>query len=288
VKKTVQKKAPTITFFQVKEKLITDTSLNFLEKAMLYTSLNKAVTAREDSIKREACLIRERLFHKTTSRQKWPKRLVPGSAVEARYNETSVRYEGRKPSSFTKQRDIYNLYMSQLVPPMNKFRSRIEANLGIVVDWKSIDKSKLFISTKFQSFYWRSTHGLIYANKDYKRFGVKEEDKCHCGETQSLHHLVIECQRSKRLFANFQVQYKLKDNLTETEMLMGIDPTVQRTKAVLKKLSILRHAIITHNHRDEVLRWSMVLHKVEQEYLREYGVANKRDKLSSHFKSWNM
>ena len=69
---------------------------------------------------------------------------------------------------------------------------------------------------------------------------------------------------------------------------MGIDPTVQRTKAVLKKLAILRHAIITHNYRDEVLRWPMVLHKVEQEYLREYGVANKRDKLSSHFKSWDM
>ena len=288
IKLIAKKKAPTITFHQVKEKLLEDTGLNFLEKAMLQSSLKKASTSREDSIRREACVIRERLFHKTTSKQKWPKRLVPGSAVEIRYNENKIRYDGKQPSSFIKQREVYNLFMSQLVPPMNKFRSRIEANLGIVVDWRAIDKCNLFISTKFQSFNWRSSHGLIYTNKDYKRFGVKEEESCHCGETQSLKHLMVDCQRSKVLFANFQVQYKLQEKLTETEKLMGIDPTKQRTKAVLKKLAILRNAIIMSNYRDETLRWSMVLHKIDKVYTHEYAVANRQDKLHMHFKSWDM
>ena len=152
----------------------------------------------------------------------------------------------------------------------------------------AIDQTKLFISTKFQSFYWRSTHGLIYSNRDYKRFGVKDSEHCHCGEIQSLQHLMVECQRSNRLFANFQVQYKLQHPLTPTEKLMGIDPTTIRTKAVLKKLAILRNAIIMCNYRDEVLRWEIFLHKVEQVYLHEFAVANKNEKLPNHFKSWDM
>ena len=69
---------------------------------------------------------------------------------------------------------------------------------------------------------------------------------------------------------------------------MGIDPTKLRTKAVLKKLAILRHAIIMANYRDEVLRWQMVLHKIERVYILEYAVANRKEKLSAHFKSWDM
>ena len=69
---------------------------------------------------------------------------------------------------------------------------------------------------------------------------------------------------------------------------MGIDPTTIRTKAVLKKLAILRNAIIMSNYRDEVLRWEIFLHKVEQVYLHEFAVANKNEKFPNHFKSWDM
>ena len=284
----MKRKAPTLTFRQVEERMLEDTDLNFLEKQMLLSSLDRAKVSREDTFRREACNIRDRLFHKITSKQKWPKRLVPGSAVEVRHNENVVKYGGMQPCSIRKQRDIYNIFMSQLVPPMNKFRSRIEANLGIEVNWKQIDCSNLFISTKLQSFNWRSTHGLIYTNKDYKRFGVKEEEKCHCGDIQTLEHLMLQCQRSKMLFANFQVQFKMQEKLTDTEKLMGIDPTVQRTKGLLKKLAILRNEIIMSNYRDEVLRWPMVLHKIDRTYTLEYAVANRHEKLHMHFKSWDM
>ena len=69
---------------------------------------------------------------------------------------------------------------------------------------------------------------------------------------------------------------------------MGIDPTTIRTKAVLKKLAILSNAIIMSNYRDEVLRWEMLLHKVDQVYLSEFAVANSNEKLPNNFKSWDM
>ena len=117
---------------------------------------------------------------------------------------------------------------------------------------------------------------------------TKEEEKCHCGDIQTLEHLMLQCQRSKMLFANFQVQFKMQEKLTDTERLMGIDPTVQRTKGLLKKLAILRNEIIMSNYRDEVLRWSMVLHKIDKIYIQEYAVANRQEKLPMHFKSWDM
>ena len=255
---------------------------------MIHGCLKETTATREKRLKQEATLFREKLFNKITSRQKWPKNLIPGSAVETRHRENQATNSGKLPSTFTKQRNIYNLYMAQLVPNNNPFRSAIEANLGVVVNWKMIDNTKLFISTKYQSFYWRSTHGLIYSNVDYKRFGIKDSEKCQCGATQSLHHLMVNCQRSIGLFANFQVQYKLEDPLTECERKMGIDPTKTRTKAILKKLAILRNAIQKYNYRDEALRWQMYLHIVDQVYLSEFAVAYRNDKLPNHFKSWNM
>ena len=69
---------------------------------------------------------------------------------------------------------------------------------------------------------------------------------------------------------------------------MGIDPTIQRTKGVLKKLAILRNAIIMANYRDEVLRWPMVLNKIDKVYVLEYAIADRQEKLSMHFSSWDM
>ena len=69
---------------------------------------------------------------------------------------------------------------------------------------------------------------------------------------------------------------------------MGIYPTKSRTKATLKKLAILRNAIIMSNYRDENLRWEMVLAKIDKVYVSEYAVANRQERLPIHFKSWDM
>ena len=88
---------------------------------MLYSSLAKASCEREDSLKKEAQAVRERLFHKVTSRQKWPKQLIPGSPVQVRDDENRLEYNGKHPSTFVKQRQVYELYISQLVPPLHPF-----------------------------------------------------------------------------------------------------------------------------------------------------------------------
>lgn len=91
-------------------------------------------------------------------------------------------------------------------------------------------------------------------------------------------HLMVDCHNSKNLFANFQVQFCLEEKLTDCEKMMGIDPTKTRTKAVLKKLAILRNAIIMSSYRDEVLRWETVLEKIDRCYavsgLAECGLAD--------------
>ena len=152
MQKITLKKIPNLTFKQVKDRQLDDSNLNYLEKTMLYGCIKEATATREKRMKQEATLLRERLFHKTTSRQKWPKNLIPGSAIEIRNKENQTAYSGKLPSTFIKQRQIYDLFMSQLVPPMNPFRSGVEANLGVVVDWKAIDQTKLFYQYKVSKF----------------------------------------------------------------------------------------------------------------------------------------
>ena len=74
---------------------------------------------------------------------------------------------------------------------------------------------------------------------------------------------MIECRASRKRFANLQVEYELQENLSECEKLIGIDQTIWRTKDVLEKLAIARYAIIMSNYHDEVLRWPMVLNKID-------------------------
>ena len=94
MQKITLKKIPNLTFKQVKDRQLDDSNLNYLEKAMLYGCIKEATATREKHMKQEATLLRERLFHKTTSRQKWPKNLIPGSAVEIRNkeNQTATQY----------------------------------------------------------------------------------------------------------------------------------------------------------------------------------------------------
>ena len=99
---------------------------------------------------------------------------------------------------------------------------------------------------------------------------------------------MIECRASRQLFANFQKQYKLRENLSECEELIGIDLMIQRTKGVLKKLAILRNVIIMSNYRYEVLQWPMVLNSIDKVYVLEYAIADRQEKLPLLFSSWDM
>ena len=118
--------------------------------------------------------------------------------------------------------------------------------------------------------------------------GIKQDAKCsYCGEeSQTLNHLFLKCNTTKQLFACFENQYKLTDRLTDLEKLLGVDPSSNRPKLIMKKLGILRRMLYQSNHKDEKPRWNTFLELVDKVYTYEYAIADRNGKIPQHFKIW--
>ena len=151
-----------------------------------------------------------------------------------------------------------------------------------------IDKTKISLYSRQQSFHWRSTHGKLYGNKQFCGMGIKPNSNCpYCDETsQTICHLFLECKYTKQLFACFEKQFNLDRKLTDLEKLIGIDPSTSMTKLLIKKLSILRRSIYQHNHKDEKLRWGTYLDTIERVYVAEYAIADRNGRVLQHLKHW--
>ena len=156
------------------------------------------------------------------------------------------------------------------------------------MDWDKLDKLKTSTYSRQQSFHWRSTPGKLYANKHFHGMGIKQDPKCnYCGEeSQTLNHLFLKYNTTKQLFACFKNQYKLVEKLTDLEKLIGVDPSCDRPKLIMKKLGILRRMIYQSNHNDEKPRWNMFLELVDKVYTYEYAIADTNGKILQHFKIW--
>jgi hypothetical protein len=126
------------------------------------------------------------------------------------------------------------------------------------IDWKKVDQIKITNYSKQQAFGWRSTHRKLYGNKTFFRFGVKQSGKCgYCDDPrQSVEHLYTECKYSLHLFACFESKFKLNEKLSELEKLIGIDPLIERSLIMIKRLNILTKQSI---HQDIKLRWEMFI-----------------------------
>ena len=118
--------------------------------------------------------------------------------------------------------------------------------------------------------------------------GIKASAKCnYCDEEQqTVWHLYLECKYSQKLFACFERSNNLSPKLSMAEKMIGIDPSIERTKLITKKLSILRRAIHNHNHRDETLRWDVYIDLVERIYTLEYAISDRNNKVLQHLKHW--
>jgi hypothetical protein len=70
---------------------------------------------------------------------------------------------------------------------------------------------------------WQSTHDRLYANRDFKRFHVKDREKCtYCSEEKpTIDHMFKNCTRDDNLFAKIYVQFK-QSKLTTFEKLESI------------------------------------------------------------------
>ena len=195
--------------------------------------------------------------------------------------------DGLEDNSLCTLKSIYWLHISHIIPPAHPFRSRIELELG-PVDWAKLDKEKISIYSLQQSFHWRSTHGKLYGNKQFKGMGVKHNSECsYCNEkSQTINHLFLDCRYTQQLFACFEKQFKMDRKLTDIEKLIGMDPNQYMSKLLRKKLSILRRSIYQKNHKDEKLRWQMFLDTIERVYVAEYAIADRNGRVLQHLKHW--
>jgi hypothetical protein len=173
--------------------------------------------------------------------------------------------------------------IAYVVPKSHPFRCKYD------VDWKKVERIKISNYSKQQAFGWRSTHGKLYGNKVFFRFGVKQSGKCgYCDNPrQSVEHLYTECTYSQHLFACFERKFKLNEKLSELKKLIGIDPLIERSLIVIKRLNILRKQLYDFNHQEIKLRWEMFLNRVDEIYIIEYAIADRSDKLPLHLKIWD-
>ena len=184
-------------------------------------------------------------------------------------------------------KSLYWLNMSSIVPAVHPFRNKMEITYGDI-DWKTIDQQKISTYSRVIAFQWRSTHGKLYANKHFHAMGIKKTRKCmYCEEeSQSLEHLFLECKKIQRLFACFEKSLKLDEGITNLEKILGIDPSINRTKLTIKKLGLLRRLIYQSNHRDESPKWGQFLELVEQVYTFEYAIAERNGRIPQHLLHW--
>jgi hypothetical protein len=121
------------------------------------------------------------------------------------------------------------------------------------------------------------------------RFGVKQSGKCgYCDDPrQSVEHLYKECTYSQHLLACFERKFKLSEQLSKLEKLIGMDPLIERSLIMKKRLNILRKQLYDFNHQDIKLRWEMFINTVDEIYIIEYAIADRSNKLPLPLQIWD-
>ena len=289
----MRKKCPDLTFAQAS--ICLPANLNFLERNQVKSALDNAFK----TFKKQCSYVAyegKKYIQKDLNCIKWPKpiynlqgelRPLGEGRLKDHLNWLEETLVGTEISSLCSLKTIYWLKIKHIVPPPHPFRNKIEAKYGIVV-WSQIDKQKVSTFSKVQAFQWRSTHGKLYANKNFHAMGIKESPRCmFCEEeSQSLTHLFLECSFIKKLYACFERQYNLEEKLTDLEKIIGVDPSRCRSKLISKKLAILRRMIYQNNHRDEKPRWGQFIDLVDRIYTIEYAIVDRNGKIFQHLEHW--
>ena len=215
---------------------------------------------------------------------KWKNKMIPGSSARAQETMLEERHNDHI-TTYKKQKQRYWLAVDQVITPVLNFRQQFDN-----MDWEKVDKEKIFTHSKYRAFMWKSSHGKLYGNKDFVRFGLKDDEKCElCNEPrQTFVHLMTECSKTQCLFANLEVHLKLEDKWTDKEKLIGMDPEKKRSKGQLKKLNILRKVIYDCNREEVTPKWEKYLTNAETIYTMEYVISDKNDTVFKCLQSWDM
>ena len=80
---------------------------------------------------------------------------------------------------------------------------------------------------KLRQFYFKLLHRILVTNKELKRFGITDCDKCvMCGENDSIEHTFFECQSFLKLSDEslqwFNSLHKIDVNLTSLQYFLNL------------------------------------------------------------------
>jgi len=167
----------------------------------------------------------------------------------------------------------------------NPFRQRLAARFNFDKDkWLKIDKHlyRCTIDTKLRSFLFKLSHGLLYANRDYFRFGhLSRKDCLHCKhENQTMEHLLLECKGTSDFRKKIQQNFKFKD-LSSQQWLVG-DETLPGNFF----LAVLNQYIHSQNHKQESLCLEHFKAKLRLLEKVEETIAIKNNTIHKHLKKW--
>ncbi len=283
IQKLVKHKIPGTTITDAE--IGTWSDLNFLENASVRSATKELLASMEDKWCTQKMKTRNLLSEGMTS-DRW--RTDASDRQATAESLLRQRYSGLTICRLNTQRKIYWLLVDQIMPPLHKFREMIEHTYA--QEWTMIDGCKLFTQSRLESFQWRGQHGKLYARKDLLRFGYTTDSRCnYCDvDVQTVSHLFLECPRVSLLFKNFEKQYKLVQEISDCERMIGIDTRIPRDKLTLKKLGILRKTVYDCNHDCRTPKWEEVLVAIDRLYITEYGIAERNGRIDKVLTDWGL
>jgi len=143
---------------------------------------------------------------------------------------------------------------------------------------------KTIRDTRTRDFFYRLLNGLLFANKDLHRFGIKPSGICpECDEqTQTVRHLMWECEgtRSTRGGARNELQCQWPVNME----LSDLKDLNDRDLAIWIKVM---HSIYLNNIYGSPQTWHVVKGALTDYCLTQKLIAEKRDKMVEFLGIWN-
>jgi hypothetical protein len=218
--------------------------------------------------------------------QKWKFDPPEGSEMSIMHAELELKNTGKKLVGLLTQKEMYQLSISHLIPPVNDFRVKITADYGM--DWSRVNGKTLFSHSRLETFMWKSCNGKLYGNKMLKIFRVKDEAECwFCKQAdQSFEHVMLECAAGRAIFARFASTYGAP--VSDCEKLVGLNTNIPRKPGWLKRLNVVRKYVYDCNRKDKIMTWEGAVASWERVYVEEYAIGDRQDRLIHILTAWEL
>jgi len=147
--------------------------------------------------------------------------------------------------------------------------------------WQAIKRT--MTDTRTRDFAFRLINGLLFANKDLHKFGIKQYSNCpECTEQQqSTKHLMWECDGTKRILQ--LAKNELNCNWPDNALLKDILELNQRDLAIWIKVM---HSIYLNNILETPLTWHNVLGSVKEYKITQNIIAEQQGKMGKFLTIW--